>query len=880
MERWRTRRTKVYRALCLALLSFAIVTIALPSTTRPLAAVPAAILQQRRFAIAQARNDAQSLLDRGQRAYEAGQFLEAATAWEAAAKEFARRSQTPGETVGAVREPPLLWIYLGQVYQDLGRWSDAETAIARAFDLLDTDLDGSRDALLARAFNARGSLQLALGQPENALDSWERAEAAYAAVGDEIGELGSRIDRAQALQTLGMYRRSRELLETTAQQLQNRPDSAVKVAGLQSLGLVLQAVNEDARAREVLQESLAVARRTGESSRLSDILTSLAHSERALDRPDAAASLYREAARVATDPIAIASAQLSLLALAVETADWAQARDLWPPLGDRLAALPPSRPSIYAKVNLSETLLQGQQNAPSAQPLLDRADYEPLARLLAQGVREARDLGDVRAESFALGQFGKLYFQGGQVDRARELTTRALALAAQVNAADLSARWQTQLGEIFKTDNDLPEAIAAYREAVATLQSLRADLVGIDPDVQFSFQESVEPVYRELVGLLLASNPSQDDLKQARDTIEALQLAELDNFFREACLDTESVEIDRIDPTAAAIYPIILRDRLEVILSIPGEPLAHYATPLTGEQVETTLDELLETLNPFFDDRDRLRLSQQVYDWLIRPARDRLDAANIKTLVFVLDGAFRNLPMSVLYDGEQYLVETYAIAVTPGFQLFAPRAISAVDLKALTGGLTEARQGFAALPAVKREVEEIASELPTKIYLDRDFTAKNLQDRIQSSSFPIVHLATHGQFSSNPEETFILTWDGKIQVREFEALLHSNRSEVLNPVELLILSACQTAAGDKRAALGLAGVAVRSGAGSTLATLWSVKDESTAELMANFYDRLGDRTVPIGKAEALRQAQLSLLKEEKYRHPFYWAPFVLVGNWL
>jgi CHAT domain-containing protein len=142
----------------------------------------------------------------------------------------------------------------------------------------------------------------------------------------------------------------------------------------------------------------------------------------------------------------------------------------------------------------------------------------------------------------------------------------------------------------------------------------------------------------------------------------------------------------------------------------------------------------------------------------------------------------------------------------------------------------------------------------------------------------VIHLATHGQFSSKAEETFLLTWDGRIKVKDLDRLVRSRERENTNPIELLVLSACQTAAGDNRAALGLAGLAVRSGARSTLATLWSVRDQSTAEFMAEFYRELTQTDV--SKAEALRQAQLALLKKPKYEHPFYWAPFVLVGNWL
>jgi CHAT domain-containing protein len=142
----------------------------------------------------------------------------------------------------------------------------------------------------------------------------------------------------------------------------------------------------------------------------------------------------------------------------------------------------------------------------------------------------------------------------------------------------------------------------------------------------------------------------------------------------------------------------------------------------------------------------------------------------------------------------------------------------------------------------------------------------------------VVHLATHGQFSSQADDTFILTWDNRLNAKELDTLLRVTDQSRPNAIELLVLSACQTATGDKRAALGLAGVAVRAGARSTLASLWSIDDKSSALLMSQFYRELVRTEVT--KAEALRLAQLSLLQNPRYQHPRYWAPFVLVGNWL
>ena len=131
-----------------------------------------------------------------------------------------------------------------------------------------------------------------------------------------------------------------------------------------------------------------------------------------------------------------------------------------------------------------------------------------------------------------------------------------------------------------------------------------------------------------------------------------------------------------------------------------------------------------------------------------------------------------------------------------------------------------------------RESNQIASSLSAKVYLNERFTQQNLQETIQFKNYPLVHLATHGQFSSKLNDTFLLTWDDRLTIEGLRNLLRT-RSEPRNqPIELLVLSACETAEGDLRATLGLAGMAVRSGARSTLATLWSVNDNSTAD----FYD--------------------------------------------
>ncbi|MFE1747748.1 CHAT domain-containing protein [Coleofasciculus sp. H7-2] len=814
------------------------------------------------------QNDA-FVLEQGRNLYEAGRFDEAIAFWQQAIKNL--------EAQGDRLQVAIAFSYLSNAYQELGQWEQAKSAIAQSLNLLQTQPD---TATLAQVLNTQGSLQLAMGQTEAALDTWKQAEKAYGSAGDDVGKLGSLINQAQALQALGLYRQAKTNLEQLNTQLQSLPDSSLKVSGLRSLGVTLQVVGDLTQSQEILEQSLSLAQRLNLPLETNASLFSLGNTLRTLQKPKEALEIYQKIVENSPNSLVI-EAQLNRLSLLVETEQPAAAQALLPQIQSQLESILPSRAAVYSRVNLARTLIKLGDREERSQMV----NSQEIAQILAKAVEQARMLKDSRAESYALGQLGYLYEQTQQWEPAEALTRQALAIAQEINAFSIIARWQGQLGKLLKQQGDIPNAIAAYTKAVNTLQSLRSDLIALNPDVQLSFRENVEPIYRELVELLLESNPSQTNIKQAREVIEALHLAELDNFFREACLDVKPQQIDQLDPQAAVIYPIILSNRLEVILSLPGKPLSHYTTKLLQNDIEKTLEQLLESLNLFFSSEVRLRLSQQVYSWLIQPAETELTKSNIATLVFVLDGSLRNLPMAALYDGKQYLIEKYNIVVAPGLQIVASRVgnaplsqlLAQKRTKILAGGITEARQGFSALPGVVSEVSQIASEVPSKVFLNQNFTETNLQKHLNTNSFSIVHLATHGQFSSSSDSTFILTWNGRINVKDFENLLRSREPGTFNPIELLVLSACQTATGDKRAVLGLAGVAVRSGARSTLATLWSVQDESTAKLMGEFYQQLLQGE---SKVKALRQAQIALLKQPKYAHPFYWASFILVGSWL
>lgn len=575
-----------------------------------------------------------------------------------------------------------------------------------------------------------------------------------------------------------------------------------------------------------------------------------------------------------------------------------RAKELRLEIQAQIDELPASRAAVYARINFARSLMR-----------LDRVT-EAIEPTLVAGIKKAQELGDRRAEAYALGYLGKLYERRGDFAQALATTEQALEKAGAIDAPDLTYQWQWQLGRILKARGNRKEAIARYEKAVNILQAVRQNLTAIgfgldiDADIHFYFRELVEPVYREFADLLLqsAGNDSArpEKIENALTVMELFQIAELENFLQCEFGEDKSVSqakrlqdarqaiaqnlaaIHNADPTAAVIYPIVLPERLEIIISVPGQPLRHYSTPINEQKVKEAIDELHRLLRSRPGEfRKVQRLSGEIYQWLIQPLEDNGQLNGVGTLAIGLDTLLRKVPMSVLYDGDRYLVERYDIAIAPSLQLQDSQSFPKKP-EVLAAGLSEATRGFAALPNVKKELAEIAKTVASKSLLDRRFTTGNLRDRLESDSFPVVHLATHGQFSSQLAQTFILAWDKEIDVNEFAELLRA-RAQLgsSEPIELLVLSACQTAEGDRRAALGLAGVAVRAGARSTIGSLWSVDDKSTADMMSQFYKELFENGET--RAKALSKAQRFLLQQHpersEYRKPHYWAPFVLVGSW-
>jgi CHAT domain-containing protein len=277
-------------------------------------------------------------------------------------------------------------------------------------------------------------------------------------------------------------------------------------------------------------------------------------------------------------------------------------------------------------------------------------------------------------------------------------------------------------------------------------------------------------------------------------------------------------------------------------------------------------------------------MAKALYKVLLAPVESDLMQAGAKTVMLSLDGALRYLPFGALHDGQQYATQRWGLPIYTSVVREKLRDTASANWQAAGLGVTRAMGEFSALPSVSAEMGSIVKTknnsgvLPGEIYLDEAFSALRLKD-VGHRKFELLHVASHFRFSPGTEaNSFLLLGDGQ-QLTLGDIRTQNYR---FDNVDLLTLSACDTGLGGGRDAKGkeiegFGVIAQQQGAKAVLATLWPVADQSTASLMADMYRRR--QAQGLSKIEALRQAQMALMQQPKYAHPFYWAPFILMGNW-
>ncbi|MBE9212456.1 CHAT domain-containing protein [Plectonema cf. radiosum LEGE 06105] len=586
-----------------------------------------------------------------------------------------------------------------------------------------------------------------------------------------------------------------------------------------------------------------------------------------------------------------------------------------------LENLPDSETKVYGAIDLAYLQKNSQTNSPFTKCPIQLVLPEQTLSLLQKSVSTSNKLQDNRLQSYSLGALGHFWECNQNNQKALQYTQNAIVAADnKLSAKESLYLWEWQAGRILDQQNQKQQAIESYQRAFETLEDIRLDILTAKRDVQFDFRDVVRPLYRTLaqsrLELLQAGaipNEQRDDeLSKVVTTIDALKLAELQNYFGNDCvlsgLNPKQVDELLEDKQNSAAYEntvflssIILDGKTGILLQSANQP-TKFRWIKDSQQRIVSSKELERTIAEFRDGlvkgEEALNydptIAAQLYDWIIRPFADDIQPDKVKTLVFIQDGFLRSVPMAPLYDNQQkkYLVETYAIATTPSLRLTVTKP-NRNKQKALILGLTETStidgKTFPQIYAVENEIKAVQKLFPNHTQLiDENFIPQNFQQKLQQTTYPIIHIASHAQFGIIPQDTFIVTGKNKkITINQLENSLQ-NLKNPSDSVEILALTACQTALGDDRATLGLAGVALQVGVKSAIASLWNVQDDSTARLVEEFYKNYSEREMTI--AQALQKAQIKMINTKKlppseridikHDNPVYWGAMIVIGNWL
>lgn len=733
-------------------------------------------------------------------------------------------------------------------------------------------------------YHVQGLRAFQQGAFHQAIVSWTEAARFYAQAGKFHEQSDVLTYLARAYQSIGHYKQALHNLGLALALVKDMGDRTRLASVLGSLGDLYIALGPTDTAYEYLSQGLSMARDMGNAAIEAVILNNLGNMFASRNQHSHALGFYRESTRLAknTGNHALAVRALTNAAKAsMESGQHQEAQAQLDMVLEQTQELVDSHDKAYGLLNIGLGYRDLRRHLPDwrDQLLLQAAETFEAVAIVAEAI------GDRRAASYAWGYLGQLYEDEHRYQEALQLVRRAIFAAQQTNAPEALYRWQWHAGRLLKAMGRHDDALAAYRRAVQTLQSIRQELAVGYGSPQASFREAVGPIYFELVDLLLQRAASMEKREQyepylleARDTVELFKAAELRDYFQDDCVDAVRSRITRLDilsQSAVIVYPILLPDRTELLLSLPSG-LERFAVPVGLAALTHEIRAFRRTLEKRTT-RQYLPHAQRLYDWLIRPLEATLTSITVEHLVFVPDGPLRTIPMAALHDGQQFLIHKYAIATTPGLDLTDPRALQREQIKVLAVGLTESVQGFPSLPNVSAELQAIQRLYGGDLLLNQEFVVDNLEKALRDEQFTIVHIASHGRFDSNIGNSFLLTFDGMLSMDRLEQFVghFKFRDE---PLELLTLSACETAAGDDRAALGLAGIAIKAGARSALATLWHVNDPASSLLIAEFYRQLRDPSV--SRAMALQHAQMKLLDDFRYQHPGYWSPFILINNWL
>ncbi len=751
-----------------------------------------------------------------------------------------------------------------------------QPALAEQFDTNAPQVESAR-ALTEGTRAFRG------GNYDKAGEAWKRASKLYASLGNQAARGDALRKLAETQQVQGKFSESIGTLQEALKIAKQTKDKVQAASLLTSLGNANVALGDSKTAKRLLTRGLKLAQETGQSALVTTSLNNLGNLHATEGEFRQALRVYEQSARAAkagNQNVQFVKALSNGARAALKAGRRDRVRQLLDGAFKWAGSLEDSSEKVAIWIHLAKSYEELADTSAQHEKHGTLKAYESLMG----AYRVSKSLDEFRARSFALGNLGRLYKKRGRLDEALYVTRVALNSARTANAPELIYRWLWQEGRILWSMGRRGPALRAYRRAVTILEDTRQESLVQYGSSSAHFHRIVSPVYMDLVDALVQASTilkdpakSQLFLVEARDTLEKFRASELREYFRDECFgeaETRTVNLEGVSETAAVVYPVLFRDRVDLLVSFP-DGIRRFTTPVDQRVVTAEIHKFRQYVERGAEQHSGS--ARRLYDWLIRPFEMDLHKAGRDTLVFVPDGPLRSVPMSALNDGDEFLVEKFAIAVTPSLTMTQPEPLDRDNVRLLLAGLSEAVQDFSALESVPQEVANIKNIYGGDLLMNQSFTVNNFGSALKSKEMSIVHIASHGSFTGREKENFLLAYDGKIHMDKLRAFIGPTRTRE-NPIELLVLSACETAAGDDRAALGLAGVAIQAGARSAMGSLWKISDAGTTQLIAEFYQQL--KNPGLSKAQALQRAQKKLLASQEFRHPFFWSPFLMINNWL
>ncbi len=490
-------------------------------------------------------------------------------------------------------------------------------------------------------------------------------------------------------------------------------------------------------------------------------------------------------------------------------------------------------------------------------------------------------ISNTNLASMIYGATGKLELLQNNYKKALDSFHKASFFAQTQNIKpDLLYYWKFRIAQIYKNDGNIDKAIDIYTDSLSLLEPIKQQLYYGFRDINDRFNNDIVPIYQDLIELHFEKLQTLDDDKKIDQRLKTiitlynkLKISELEFFYLNECISTFSGTQIEIPSDTVIIYPIALQNQL-LIITQTNKNYSYHTHYLPFKELEQLVKDFRYQLQVKTNAKF-INFAHALYDMIIAPFEYDLKENNITQLVFSPQGFMGLIPYSTLMKNNKFLIEDFSIAQINTLETTQFKKQDNNPF-ALVLGLSDARHGMSALPNVVNEVKNVSSMFDkTTILLNTDYTANKVKDVLKKERITHLHIATHGVFDFDPQESFLSAYDKPIKLENLKALLDTNYNKS-DGYDLITLSACQSSIGNEKALLGLAGVGLQSGASTVLATLWYVDDEATKEIINTFYVSLKNKR---SRAQSLQDAQNNLIKTKRYWHPAFWSPFIIIGDW-